>query len=76
MNFKRITLEKCGGGITATVDGMYAEKLTQDEALAVVASALFGNGDTRPFYVQTAEEHRQRAEKYGVQPEEKPEGDA
>lgn len=50
-----------GGGFTAIVDGKFAEGLTPDEALGVVASALFG---PYPIYVRTYEEWYRWREKW------------
>ena len=44
-----------GCGFDVWVDARFADGLNSDEALGVVASALFGQG--KPIYVKSAKDH-------------------
>lgn len=68
-------LRRADGLFLVHVDDRWADELSHDEALGVVASALFA-GFKGPIFVATAEENEKRAAKYGMLPEEKPDGEA
>lgn len=53
------------GDFHVIVDNKWVDRLTKDEALGVVASALFSDN---PMYVRTTEEHAAKAKMRGLKP--------
>lgn len=66
MKFNEIKIVPVKNGYAVRVDGDYASDLTIDEALGVVASALFGDR-LAPLYVKTPEDHDATISRYRCQ---------
>lgn len=62
---KIVIIETGNNSYTAIVDGEFADRLTKDEVLGVVASALFAE---RPLFVRTYEQWHAWNIRYGERP--------